>query len=113
MCAAAHLFPEDGKWQSRSLILDEKAFRRRELKGDAGQVLGRLGDQNEFPTAGGVVHHDAASRDCLQNHEMVHVPMYDCWEMQLPQMVKLETDGPADEIQMAGHFDQGPQRHPL
>jgi hypothetical protein len=32
-------------------------------------------------------------------------------QMQLPEMAKVETHGSTDEIQMAGHFDQGPQRH--
>ena len=33
--------------------------------------------------------------------------------MQLPQMFKLVSHRSADEIQMAGHFHEGPQGHPF
>src|SRR6266536_4863189 len=33
--------------------------------------------------------------------------------MQLPQLAKLETHGPAGQVQMGGHFNEGPEGYPL
>jgi len=44
---------------------------------------------------------------------MVHVPMHDGRQMQLPELVKFEAQWSAGEIHLARYLNQGPERDPL
>ena len=57
------------------------------------------------------MNHDPSSRDRLQNHEMIHVPVHDRWQVQLPKVVKFEAHRSAGELHLARHLNQGPECH--
>ena len=59
------------------------------------------------------MNQDSSSRDRLQNHKMVHIPVHDRRHMQALEVTKFEAQRSADEMHLARYLDQGPERGPF
>src|SRR6516165_4119659 len=56
------------------------------------------------------MHHDPSSCDRLQDHEMVHIPVHDLRQMQLPEVVDFKAKWSAGELHLACHLNYCPER---
>src|SRR5258708_3717120 len=73
-------------------------------------MLGRIGDRKLLLSESRVMNHDGLLRDRLQDHEVIHVPVHDRRQVQLWQMVELEAQRTANQVEMGRHLDQGAER---
>ena len=79
---------------------------RPQLQGDAGERPPEFVHADLALAARRVVDHDAAWRDLLQHHEVVHVPVQHAGQAQLRQILDIEPQRPACEAQPVGHGNQ-------
>src|SRR6516165_4048309 len=56
------------------------------------------------------MNQDSSSRDRLQNHKMVHIPVHDRRHLQALEVIEFEAHRSADETHLACYLDQGPER---
>src|SRR3954470_2533213 len=106
MPAPAQLSPERGKRQPCPLILNNELFCRCEFKSYARQTLRCLDHGVELLPRSRIMHDDPFPGDCLENHEVVHVPVEDSGEPQLTQVLQLVPERPAKKMKMARDLDQ-------
>src|SRR3974390_1152143 len=59
------------------------------------------------------MNQDSSSRNRLQNHKMVHIPVNDRRHTQAPEVTKFEAHRSADEMHLACDLDQRPERGPF
>ena len=109
MAAAAQLSPENRERQPCALVLAHEAFRWRKLERDAASDASRLRQRKDFSPEAGSWIDDPFSGHGLENHEVAHVPVQDGRQPELAQVLHLEPQRPAEQVQMARDLDEGPQ----
>jgi hypothetical protein len=74
-------------------------------------MLGRFRHRQKFLSGRGIVDHHPPFCNGFHDHKVVHVPVHDGRQLQLPQVRKLETNGPTGKMHLVRDLHQATQGH--